>query len=372
MSDGKLTGWRKVVAEVGHDVEVTIDDLKHGIRSYLGYGEPIHVQLYRGYGTARKVNVMGRVLEKEGPGAPEPDEPVWENVARIYKAFESDEIPGARLRVRFDGEERELRADREGYFDTTFTRGDYPRGVTRIEADLIAPASDSPKQRRHFDGEIFVPPADCGLIVVSDVDDTVMYTQATNLLMAAFNTLRHNAYHREAFPGVGAFYRGLRDGPTNASFFYLTSSAWNVYDVMRVFFEHADIPAGPILMRDLGLSDGKLLKGTHTEHKLARVQELMDLYPERRFLLIGDTGQHDAEIYRDAVRNLAGQGRTDQVAAVYLRDVSPEDRDANVQDILDDIESHGVPALADESSRRHAEHAAGLGLIDADRLPAVR
>ena len=378
MADDALTGWRKLVAGVGSGVEHTVDDLKHAVKRHFGYAEPIHVQLYRGWGTPTRVTVLGRVLEREGPGAPEPDESTWDNVARIYKAFESDEIPGARVRVEFAGQARELEADREGYLEATFEagagEGAFGEGVLPVRAELLGPLSDDADQKRHFEGEVFVPAAADELIVISDVDDTVMHTEATSLLKAAFNTLRRNAYRRTAFPGVSAFYRALRDGSEagTASFFYLTSSAWNVYDVMRLFFEVSDVPTGPILMRDLGLSPDKLVKGTHSRHKLRRVREILATYPDKRFVLIGDTGQHDAEIYRDVIEGLAEDGDAGRVAAVYLRDVSPDRRDAQVQEIIDHLGELGVPAVADETSHAHAEHAATLGLVDPSRLGEIK
>ncbi len=146
---------------------------------------------------------------------------------------------------------------------------------------------------------------------------------------------------------------------------------WNVYDVMRVFFEVNGIPPGPILMRDLGLSPTKLIKGTHAEHKVARVRELMALYPQHRFVLIGDTGQHDAEIYRDVVVELAGTSEAERVAAVYLRDVSHAARDAEVKEIVEQIRQTGVGCVAAETSRDHAQHAAAAGLIDGALLSGI-
>jgi phosphatidate phosphatase APP1 len=367
-----LTGWRKILAEVGSTVEHAFDDLKTAAKQRFGYGEPIHVQIYHSYGTASRLHVIGRVLEREGPGQPEPDEPTWENFYRIYKAFESDEIPGAEIELTVAGQTQNVRSDREGYFDADFD-GSFAPGEVEVNAKLIAPMPDEDvKQPTDFTGTAFVPDPGSKVIVISDVDDTVMHTEATSLLKAALNTLLANPYRRVAFPGVGAFYRALRDhGEAQQSFFYLTSSAWNVYEVMRLFFQVNDVPAGPILMRDLGLSPTKLLKGTHGDHKLNAVRDLMALYPEHRFVLIGDTGQHDAEIYRDVAKELHEQGQADRLAAVYLRDVSQPDRDAGVQKILDEIETYGVPAVSDHSSAAHAQHAAEAGLIDPAALDEI-
>ena len=390
-----LSGWKKTLAEVGSKIEHSIDDLKYAIKRRGGYSEPINVQCYRGYGTTKQAVVAGRVLEDEGLVAPQPDDSVWENIKRTWKMIETDEVPRARVRLSLAGQSAEVTCDDEGYYDHTFAFDRLPGGVLPLEAELLEPLGqkDGRPQNTRFSGEVFVPRAEAKVIVVSDVDDTVMHTGATSLLKATINTMLHNAHSRVAFAGVAAFYQALHHGPSQGGritaasaasaasaareaegvnpFFYLTSSMWNIYDVMRVFFEVNGIPQGPILMRDLGLSPTKLIKGTHEEHKLARVRELMALYPQHRFVLIGDTGQHDAEIYRDAVAELAEKSEAERVAAVYLRDVSDDARDTAVGAIVEQIRGFGVGCVTAETSRDHAQHAAAAGLIDPGLLDAV-
>ena len=378
-----LSGWQKWLATIGSAIERPVDDLKYAMKRMSGYDEPINVQLYRGYGTTRRVHVAGRVLEEEGQTVPSPGDSVWRNFVRMWKTFESDEVPGAVVRLSFAGQFAEVTADEEGYIEHVFEAREaapFPAGVGEIVADLRDPIGerDGRPQKTRFRGEAYLPRPDAQFIVVSDVDDTVLHTDATSLLRAAVNTLFNNAYGRVAFPGVAAFYRALSRGtlPSNKGaeainpFFYLTSSMWNVYDVMRLFFEVNEVPSGPILMRDLGLSPTKLLKGTHEEHKLKRAEELMAMYPGQRFVLIGDTGQHDAEIYHKIVMQL-GDAAPQRVAAVYLRDVSGDPRDAEVESIVEQIRATGVPCVAAETSADHAQHAAEAGLIHPAALDEI-
>ena len=287
------------------------------IKRKVGLTEPLSVQVYRGYGVSRRVVVSGRVIEDEDVTPPSRDDSAWDNLVRSYKTFETDEVHGARVRVTLAGETGEATTGREGFFEVAFEGGHYPAGRQEVTAELLSPLDHAGKGNQEqtvFRGEVFVPRPQAEFVVISDVDDTVMHTEATSLVRMVLNTVLTNAYGRVAFPGVGEFYRALARGTSGGklagenpnAFFYLTSSMWNVYDVMRLFFDANGVPAGPILMRDLGLTRRHLLKGTHSEHKLARVEELMDLYDDKRFVLIGDTGQHDAEIYGEVARRPAG------------------------------------------------------------------
>lgn len=384
LSEGEspeLSGWRRLLAEAGSRVEHTLDDLKYALKRRSGYTEPINVQLYRGYGTAKRARVAGRVLEAEQITAPSPDDSSWANFVRMFKTFESDEVPGARVRIELAGHSIEVTTDSEGFFEHAFEGGPFVTGQLGVTCELLEPVGQSKGQPQGttFRGEVFIPRPEAQFVVISDVDDTVMHTDATSLLRSAIHTLLTNSYGRVPFPGVAAFYRALHRGTLDERraaeglnpFFYLTSSMWNVYDVMRLFFEVNRVPAGPILMRDLGLTSTQLLKGTHEEHKVARVRELMELYPEKRFLLIGDTGQRDAEIYLAIVEELAASGDAERVVAVYLRDVSSGARDKAVRAIVEQIRAHNVACLAAESSAHHARHAAQAGLIDPDSLGEI-
>ena len=337
------------------------------------------VQPYRGYGTPHQILLYARVLEDAGLPAPTPRDSKWTNFKRMWQMLETDEVPRARVRVSVGGREQFAEADEEGYVAVTFdaTADDagpgsaFAAGVHEVVWQLLAPLADG-QGETVVRGEAYVPRADAGWIVVSDVDDTVMHTGATSLAKMAANTLLANAYGRVAFPGVGAFYRALHrpaadgHGHGRNPVFYLTSSMWSLYDVLKVFFDVNGLPPGPILMRDLGIDKNLFIKGTHEAHKLGKVRELMALYEGRRFILIGDTGQHDAEIYREVCRE-----SPDRILAVYLRDVSTGRRDEEVKAIVAEIRRLGVECVAAEQTVAHAEHAHAHAWIDADSLAAV-
>jgi phosphatidate phosphatase APP1 len=179
-----------------------------------------------------------------------------------------------------------------------------------------------------------------------------------------------NAHTRLPFAGIAAFYRSLHSGaagPFTNPLFYVSSSPWNFYDLLDEVFEVHDIPAGPLFLKDYGLARDLLLSRGHLEHKIAAIDHIFAAHPQLRFVLVGDSGQQDPEIYREAVRRHPGR-----VEAIYIRDVSSESRDRAVRTIAADIASLGVEMVLVQDTITAAEHAAEHGLIDPAALPEIR
>jgi phosphatidate phosphatase APP1 len=140
-----------------------------------------------------------------------------------------------------------------------------------------------------------------------------------------------------------------------------------LYDVLVEFFDLNDIPAGPLLLRDWGVNAKELLPTSHGSHKRDAIQQILDTYPELLFLLIGDSGQEDPEIYADIVRRNPGR-----VQAIYIRDVSHDaSRDNQVQKLagLLAAEGHSLQLVADTVTA--ARHAAAQGFIAGDAVRNV-
>src|SRR5690606_27345865 len=141
--------------------------------------------------------------------------------------------------------------------------------------------------------------------IISDIDDTIMRTGATSLLESGRNVLLNNAHTRIPFHGVSQFYKTLqlgRNGKRNNPFFYVSSSPWNNYDLLYHFLELNERPEGPLMNRDIGIDDSKLGHSEHMSHKYKEIENILIPYSKRNFILIGDSGQEDAAIYRDVVR----------------------------------------------------------------------
>lgn len=369
-----MASWRKALVKVGSSAEQQFDKLKFRLDRRLGGDEPILIQPYRWYGTSTSLSVRGRVLAYNGIRAATDNDTLWENLANAYRRFNSNEIPFARVRVEHNGAIQELVADDEGYFQGEIVLGaaDSDRDTQtqsnwqHVKLTLVHPTDIDEVVAR---APVMVPSASAQFGVISDIDDTVLQTHATNWLKAAQLTFLGNARMRLPFPGVGALYRALvagSDGQQQNPLFYVSSSPWNLYDLLIDFMALHEIPEGPLCLRDLGLNEETGLGLSHKLHKLGIIEQILRTYPEMKFVLIGDSGQQDPEVYAEIARNYP-----DRVLAVYIRDVTDDDRDDEVMKIQAILEEIGENLLLVPDSLVAAEHAAELGLIPPNAVASI-
>ncbi len=354
-------------------VETWFDAWKSRLADRLGPPGAPFIQTYRGFGTADAVTVQGRVLEDPRLRKPQDDDSVLDNVLATVRRMETDELPGVTLRVAFGGAEVETVTDEEGYFSATLAPVHPLDAGERWHTARVALA----RSPRHAEGteasapaEILVPPASAQFGLISDIDDTILQTGATSFLRMVRTTLTENALTRLPFEGVAGFYRALAHGTLDTDdnpVFYVSSSPWNLYDLLVDFMASQGIPRGPILLRDLGLDATKFIKAPHDTHKTAAITRILDTYPDLPFFLVGDSGQHDPEIYAAIAR--AHPGR---IRCIYIRDVASDARDAEVAEIAAKLAAeHDVEMVLAADSLQAARHAEARGWIVPADLPDV-
>jgi phosphatidate phosphatase APP1 len=366
-SGPSLTGLKRTALSVAGAVEERLDALRFRFKRRFGLLDPFEILPYRGHGSDRELYLRGRVLEETGITRAGQDDPAWKNVLNMARRFASDEVAGARVRASFGGLQVETTADVEGFFDVHFRLIeplDEAAGWHPVELELLSPPSPGGVGVRST-GQVLVPQrADFG--VISDLDDTVVRSSATNVLKMAWIVLRNNAHTRLPFEGVGAFYKALQLGPEGRSFnpiFYVSSSPWNIYDVLEDFLNVHGVPPGPLFLKDWSPT----VLGKHQDYKLGVIRNLLDTYGDLPFVLVGDSGEEDPEIYLQTVREYPTR-----IKAVYIRDVTSAERDAEVRTLADEACRLGMEMVAVQDTAAAAEHAASTGLIAPDAVATVR
>jgi phosphatidate phosphatase APP1 len=171
---------------------------------------------------------------------------------------------------------------------------------------------------------------------------------------------------------MAAFLRALHGGASGAErnpMLYVSRAPWAIYEVLEAFFQAHAIPVGPLLfLREWGLTLQSPLPRRAKGHKLELIRHMLELYDELPFVLIGDSGQRDPEIYARVVREHPGR-----VRAVYIRSVSrdPARRQA-IEALAAEVAEAGSSLVLAADSLAMAEHAVGHGLIAAAALAEVR
>jgi phosphatidate phosphatase APP1 len=329
-----------------------------GRRGVRGEGGVV-LQPYRGYGSREEVFLIGRVFREPGR-APASGDTVAANLARLGQIVLRRGIGAAPLVARFAGAEARVLTDADGYFRLHLRPATPPRNDRlwhEVELELLGP------ERVLAKGELFVPPRGCRYVVISDIDDTIMASEVASLPRMLWRLFLEGADQRIAFPGMAALLRAFHAGPAGEAFnplLYVSRSPWSNYEVLDAFFKLHRIPVGPLLfLREWGLTLQSPLPRRAKGHKLEMIRNMLDLYRDLPFVLIGDSGQRDPEVYARIVRERPGR-----VLAIYIRNVSREpERQAAIEALAAEVAAAGSSLLLATDSLAMAEHAIEHGLI---------
>ena len=359
--------------KLAHSLGRNLRSAKRNFDRRIGKTEHPHIVPYRGYGNDARVLVMGRALRDPGLREATDKDTLLKNLIESYKRIETDELPGARIRVTYQALSQEIVADKDGFFRATIELGTPPAPDTgfwhEVKLELVDPLPPT-GEKVVAAAQTLVPPRTADFIVISDLDDTVIQTGATDVIRMVRATLFGNARTRIPFAGVAAFYAALQRGGTGTSFnpiFYVSSSPWNLYDVIEQFLALQRIPMGPTLLRDWGMSLDRIpLK--HSAHKLTAIRQIMDMYPEQRVILIGDSGQEDPEIYREIVREYP-----QRVLCCYIRNVTSaiSSRSESLVNVTAEVAEAGSLMVVVEDTNAAARHAASKAWIGEESLPEI-
>lgn len=332
--------------------------------------DPFHVVGYHGYATAERALVLGRALENERIAAADAGHSAWRNFRDVLKRIESDPLPHALVRANLAGSTRDLVADDEGFVrEWLALAAPLAPGWHEATLSLVEKPRDGATGSAEARARILVPPPTPRFAVISDMDDTVLQSEVTNFLRAARLMLLNNSRTRLPFPGVAAFYRALHEGPDGGErnpIFYVSSSPWNLHDVITDFLSAQQIPEGPLLLRDWDLGQGLAL-ARNAGHKRAQIDEILRSYPLTRFILVGDSGQEDPEIYSKVVHDFPGR-----IVAVYIRNVTPRpERVASIRELEAEVAAAGATLVLADDTLTIARHAAAHGWIAEAQLAGI-
>ncbi|CAA9554448.1 MAG: FIG00837993: hypothetical protein [uncultured Truepera sp.] len=359
-----MSRWHKLIYQTETQFDRALEQAER-----LDGDDPLLIQSYLSYGVPGRALVLGRVLEDRGVAEAEQNDSLWENFKGAWKRFRSGEVRHAELSVSLETPsgtfQQRLRADDEGHIAQWLTLPEGPPdddGLLTLRLELLEPKRTPPVRG---EASVLIPPPTARFGVISDIDDTVLQTGATSVRSLAKQVLFGNAYTRLPFEGVAAFYEALNRGGN--PLFYVSSSPWNLYDVLVEFMELNSIPLGPIMLRDWGVSATELLPTSHGLHKQEAIRQILETYPALPFILIGDSGQEDPEIYSQIVRDFPGR-----ILSIYIRDVDDDAaRRESVQKLAKDLAKDGSTLLLTANTAVAAEHAAAQGWIHVDGVAKV-
>ncbi|MCZ4319877.1 DUF2183 domain-containing protein [Aequorivita viscosa] len=339
--------------------------------------DPIQIITFRSYGTTNHLYVKGRAIEDENINHSKTG--FFNLLWNSWKRFETDKVKNATLLLSLpDGRTIETITDAQGYFliDTIFEN---LRPLTDEEGWIHYTISFANKNigrniqlGNRFKGEILIPHLIANTTsdgakfgIISDIDDTILHTGLTSRLkwQVVKNTIFKRAEKRIPLEGAAAFYKKLHDGKSGNEcnpIFYVSHSPWNLYSYLEIFLEKNNFLKGPILLRDFVNPLAKIFTPKASDNEKPQKQKeiinILKTYSKLPFILIGDSGEHDPDIYTEIA-----EAHPERILAIYLRNVNHKRKMLRVKGLFKDYET--VPVLLVEDSEAAITHAKQNGFI---------
>lgn len=287
--------------------------------------DPLQIIVFLSYGTANHFYARGRALQDENINLDKKN--IFSLLINSWKRFESDEVKNTSLTLTLPNNTKiETKTDKDGYFfieekihnlnKLTNTAGWLDFSISYTQTNIGRKIND----KNIFKGKLLIPSNEAEFGVISDIDDTILHTGVVSKLKwkLIINTFFKSPSKRKALEGASLFYRLLHAGISKKNknpFFYVSHSPWNLYLYLKKFIEENNFPKGAILLR----SFRTILKRKQVNEKTQKqkeIENILQTYPNLSFILIGDAGEYDADIYIEITKKYPKR-----IKAIYLRSV---------------------------------------------------
>ncbi|RRQ47913.1 DUF2183 domain-containing protein [Maribacter algicola] len=326
--------------------------------------DKLQIIAFNGYGTPDRFYVRGRALEDENIDLG--NKGAFKLLINTWKRFETDEIKNTPIRVTIGNHITLLgKTDHEGYYlvnEKVESLSKYinEEGWVKFEISFF----DTELKREilnqnSFPGKMLIPSIKSKFGVISDIDDTILHTGVVSSLKwkVIINTIFKRATSRRPLEGAAEFYHLLHQGKTGQEanpIFYVSHSPWNLYRYLELFLTTNNFPKGPILLRSM--SSFTRRKRDDKPQKQKEITGILNTYPELSFILIGDSGEKDADIYIEISKLFPNR-----VKAIYLRSVSDGRRMSRVSNLFSAHKN--IPFLMVNKTEEAIAHAKEQGFI---------
>lgn len=338
--------------------------LKFRYKQSRGNFDPPVITPYLGFGSEDEIFLTGSLVETRKKAKHHYG--LFNNIKDLFERYWGIVYPFTEIKINAFGVSKNVRTDKNGQFETRI-RFNQPIQLKNNQNwyPVYYELLDHPgieKKKTKATGSVLLLNKNNPLGIVSDIDDTIIVSHATNQWRKFYLLLVKNAQTRVPFHGVSAFYNALEQGAHNKypnPVFYVSNSDWNLYDLICEFCRLNGIPKGPILMNNFKKNlIAKKAKNTIHDHKQEKIRLILELYPHMSLILIGDSGQHDPEIYTALAKEYP-----ERIKAIYIRNVGIRSKIVNFEYVQNETAKLNIPMILVRDSAEAAKHAARSGYI---------
>lgn len=257
-------------------------------------------------------------------GSLNPDDVMKERLSSFF----AKSIPNTELVVTVGSEKsveelvkQTIYTDGYGHFETTI-EVPYKPSVVQVASGMMETVFTFQ--------DIMIYPND-GIGVISDIDDTIKLTGVIGEKMILLRNLLTNEVGLWAIPEVTQWYGDIyKDEDVN--FFYVSNSPWQLFDTIKQYFHFAELPPGSVhLKRYSGNIIASLLEPSQSRKKRSLHKILQD-FPDKKFVCVGDSGEYDLEAYVDIAKTFPNQ-----VLSINIRYVEDSFSDIDDRKIYNEL-----------------------------------
>jgi len=319
----------------------------------------LDLKLYRGYVNEEELVVFGHLFQSWAPDKYSIDRKGIKHAYALLHKFRIEPLPNYEVHLKFQDLEVKTKTQDDGYFrftvpyDSNIEPGWHEYEVTCNTGEIGMIEK----------GELLKPHPG-KLAIISDIDDTFLVSHSSKFFKKIYVMLSKNINNRKIFEEVKDHYHklsraGREEDNSFNSFFYVSSSEWNLYDFIDEFARLHDLPKAVIKLKQIktGLMDFiKTGRGDH-DHKFVKIKDIISFYPHLEYVLLGDDSQHDPYLYERICKTFPRN-----IRAIYIRQTSRSPKKA-VQKVLANIESMDVNTCYFQDSKTAIDHSDKIGII---------
>lgn len=269
----------------------------------------VWIELCSGFASPTGGMLIGRVHAGAPSALPQPGADSLTRLSESITALEANPIVGADFKITVgDRAYNGVRSNDRGYIDLSPLAGFTPPSVhVRLELP------DKQYQADAIEADLPVYDDQPGLALISDIDDTLLDSEVTDKKKMLRNAAVRSTWELKDFPDAARVVTQLAAG---RPIFYISGSPWGFRSRISDFFARQGFPRGTILLKRFS-SDPLFDQETYKWQHISRV---VDSLPTKRWLLLGDSGEKDPEIYASLREKRPGR-----VEAIYIHLVTSED-----------------------------------------------
>jgi len=271
------------------------------------------IEIYNCYGNDKRVIVQARVLDAHKFTEAKKDDDIFTNLKRKLGIIFNDERENVNITIEINGEKFERKSDDEGYleFDLSFEKKAL-KPNQKIDLYLTN------YKEIENSCNLFIPSDKRQTGIISDFDDTIIISNVTNKLSLLNQLLLKNYKQREVIKGMKRRFEEILRNSPDKPLFIITGSVKQFNKVIRLFLDYHKFPKRTIITKKIhGKNSNSIFE--QKDYKSENIEKLLRLYPNIEWVLFGDSGEEDRQIYLNIAKKYPSH-----IKEIYIREIKKE------------------------------------------------